>query len=53
MGLRRLHTHIIRILIRGTCQGRLWRGAQELQSVPPLGALGVATGDLAIGTVAT
>jgi hypothetical protein len=35
------------------CQERLWHGARELRWVPPLGVLGVVTGVIAIGTVAT
>jgi hypothetical protein len=53
MGRRLLHTHIIPTPIQGTYQARLWRGAQGLHSVLRLGALGVATGATAIGTVAT
>jgi hypothetical protein len=41
------------ILIQATCQERPWLGVRELLSVPPLGALGVATGAIAIGMVAT
>src|SRR5436309_8696781 len=41
------------IPIRAMCQERLWRGERELRWVPPHGALGVATGAIAIGTVAT
>src|SRR6266566_8457722 len=41
------------IPIRATCQERLWRGARELRWVLPHGALGAATGAIAIGTVAT
>src|SRR5437867_439430 len=39
--------------IRDTCPGQLWRGVRELRWVLPLGALGAATGAIAIGTVAT
>src|SRR6266566_7810683 len=41
------------IPIRATCQERLWRGVRELRWVLPHGALGVATGAIVIGTVAT
>jgi hypothetical protein len=44
---------IILIPTQATCQERPWLGARELRSVPPLGALGVATGVIAIGMVAT
>jgi hypothetical protein len=38
------------IPIQATCQERPWLGVRELRSVPPLGALGAATGAIAIGT---
>jgi hypothetical protein len=41
------------IPIQATCQERPWLGVRELRSVRPLGALGVATGAIAIGMVAT
>jgi Protein of unknown function (DUF3300). len=37
----------------GYCQARLWHGARESRWVPLPGALGAATGAIAIGTVAT
>jgi hypothetical protein len=39
------------ILIRATCRGQLWHGAQGSRWVPLLGGLGAATGAIAIGTV--
>jgi hypothetical protein len=35
------------------CREQLWPGERELRWVLPLGALGAATGAIAIGTVAT
>jgi hypothetical protein len=43
----------ILILIRAMCREQHWLGARELPWVPPLGALGVVTGAIAIGAVAT
>src|SRR5216117_2032876 len=53
MGLLLLPIPITLIPIQATCQERLWRGVRELRWVLPHGALGVATGAIAIGTVAT
>src|SRR5881392_256627 len=53
MELLLLSTLTIPTPIRATCRERLWRGARELRWVLPHGALGVATGAIAIGTVAT
>src|SRR5206468_99722 len=53
MGLLLLPIPITLIPIQATCRERLWRGVRELRWVPPLGGLGVATGAIAIGTVAT
>src|SRR6266480_2529092 len=53
MGLLLLPIPITLIPIQATCQERLWRGVRELHWVLPHGALGVATGAIAIGTVAT
>src|SRR5206468_7751385 len=53
MGLLLLPIPITLIPIRATCRERLWRGVRELRWVLPLGALGAATGAIAIGTVAT
>src|SRR5438093_8033773 len=53
MGLLLPPIPITLIPIQATCRERLWRGVQELPWVLPHGALGVATGAIAIGTVAT
>src|SRR5206468_450252 len=53
MGLLLLPIPITLIPIQATCQERLWRGVLELHWVLPHGALGVATGAIVIGTVAT
>src|SRR5438128_8153611 len=53
MGLLLLPIPITLIPIQATCQERLWRGVRELHWVLPHGARGVATGAIAIGTVAT
>src|SRR5213592_3121767 len=53
MGLLLLPIPITLIPIQATCQERLWRGVRELHWVLPHGALGVATGAIVIGTVAT
>src|SRR5216117_1848589 len=53
MGLLLLPIPITLIPIQATCQERLWRGVRELRWVLPHGALGVATGAIVIGTVAT
>src|SRR5206468_5258918 len=53
MGLLLLPIPITLIPIQATCRERLWRGVRELRWVLPLGALGAATGAIAIGTVAT
>ena len=52
-GLLLLNTLTIPILIPATCPEQPWRGARELRWGLQLGALGVATGAIAIGTVAT
>jgi hypothetical protein len=52
-GLLRLNILTIPTAIRATCQGQLWHGARGLRWVPPLGALGAATGAIATGTAAT
>src|SRR5436189_2132739 len=53
MGLLLLPIPITLIPVQATCQERLWRGVRELHWVLPHGALGVATGAIVIGTVAT
>src|SRR5947199_1797369 len=53
MGLLLLPIPITLIPIQATCQERLWRGVRELHWALPHGALGVATGAIVIGTVAT
>src|SRR5216110_1911589 len=53
MGLLLLPIPITLIPIRATCRERLWRGVRELRWVLPHGALGVATGAIAIGMGAT
>src|SRR6266436_9039077 len=53
MGLLLLPIPITLIPIQATCRERLWRGVRELRWVPLLGALGAATGAIAIGTAAT
>src|SRR5439155_26143746 len=53
MGLLLLPIPITLIPIQATCQELLWRGVRELHWVLPHGALGVATGAIVIGTVAT
>src|SRR5205809_7106840 len=53
MGLLLPPIPITLIPIQATCQERLWRGVRELHWVLPHGALGVATGAIVIGTVAT
>ena len=53
MELLLLNTLTIRIPTRATCQVLLWHGARGSRWVPQLGAVGAATGAIAIGAAAT